>query len=185
MLTNPQFSFCLFIAGRLLLAHSKYNNAPIPENLGAIIASLFEISRHWLGPQNMRDPYGENLASGFARRLVYARDSPSTAPTGCLDIRQTAYCEASEGRGTSNLVDGANHMPDAKDFAVLNDIDTDLCEGTEMPSDLFGHHLSLAFPPLPLSFQHACGQIQNADTLATAWRAQGQCSHSAPPRDVS
>ncbi|KAE8397401.1 hypothetical protein BDV37DRAFT_292156 [Aspergillus pseudonomiae] len=120
ILTNPQFSFCLFIAGRMLLTHSKYYGTPIPSSLDSLIASLFEISRRWAGPQNVQDNQKDNLASGFAKRLVQARDNFPALSKPSLDIRQTAYSENTDDRAlskhvetvsTPTVLDGSSVLP--------------------------------------------------------------------------
>ncbi|KAL4878463.1 fungal-specific transcription factor domain-containing protein [Aspergillus karnatakaensis] len=168
MLTNPQFSFCLFIAGRMLLTHSKYNSIPIPPALDTLISSLFKISARWAGPSDMNSPEKENLASVFAKRLVQARDNLSTATSrGSLDIRQPVYSET-----TDEAVPPPRHHPhpgpepDACQAQSIqpNALYTDFQDTNSNPASTSS--LTLAFPPLPLSFQQSFGPFLDADPFS-------------------
>ncbi|KAL4869461.1 hypothetical protein BDV12DRAFT_185158 [Aspergillus spectabilis] len=163
MLTNPQFSFCLFIAGRMLLTHSKYNSIPIPPALDTLISSLFKISTSWAGPRDMTSPGKENLASVFAKRLVQARDNLSSATArGSLDIRQPVYSETTDEaipqphhhQTTSAKVDPQSIQPNA--------LYTDLHDATSSNAGS-ASSLTLAFPPLPLSFQQSFAPFLDSD----------------------
>ena len=149
MLASPQFSFCLFVAGRMLLTHSAYNKTPLPQELETLIASLLEISRRWEGPQ--KDCH-ENLASVFAKRLIRARDKSSPAlPRTSLDIRQTAYSESTDDscQAPRQASEDLNSSPGMGDSPFSNQLQNN-----------FINPPSLAFPPLPLSFQQPAYQQQ-------------------------
>lgn len=152
-LTNPQFAFCLFICGRMLIAHSFYYNIPLPQEFDNLVRSLQEMSHRWNGAMTE-----SNLASKFAMRLDYARQSGVQS----LDIRQTAYVE--------DQVDGSN----GNSSAIHNDRNTG--ETSQHPLGTFGEimpvaadqgetpdSITLAFPPLPFAFQ-----AQSASRNATA-----------------
>lgn len=167
MLTNPQFSFCLFIAGRMLLTHARYNNVSIPPALDTLIANLLEISTRWAGPRDLSSPEKENLASGFAKRLVHARDN--LLPTArSLDIRQPVYSEtaATEERIPTQESATGNQTPSGAIAPSLHQmpagLSIDNMQGVQENSLYTDFHdtnsdssLTLAFPPLPLSFQHS------------------------------
>ncbi|KAL2849342.1 fungal-specific transcription factor domain-containing protein [Aspergillus pseudodeflectus] len=198
MLTNPQFSFCLFIAGRMLLTHAKYNGhgngtSAVPGALDTLIASLFEISGRWSGPRDVDGSEKENLASVFAKRLVSARDNVSPMARGSLslDIRQTVYSGTEDvaqpsgphpadaaGRmqghaaatangmnmGMGMTTPGPNHCinPSAGSHSSAHP-NTDLTT-LQHPFDLTPDpSLTLAFPPLPLSFQHNFAPFTDTD----------------------
>ncbi|KAL3443893.1 fungal-specific transcription factor domain-containing protein [Aspergillus insuetus] len=211
MLTNPQFSFCLFIAGRMLLTHAKYNGhgsgngsgiSPVPGALDTLIASLFEISGRWAGPRDVDGAEKENLASVFAKRLVSARDNVSPMARGSLslDIRQTVYSGTEDvaqpstshpadaaarhslhrqaampgtapgmgmgiGTTTPGPGGGPNHCTHAPaGGSHLSHANTDLTT-LQHPFDLTPDpSLTLAFPPLPLSFQHNFAPFADTDT---------------------
>lgn len=163
--TNPQFSFCLFIAGRMLLAHARYNNVPIPSALDTLIASLLEISQRWAGRSETTQPRGDNLASSFAKRLIEAQNhNPASTARPSLDIRQTAYSDESKEQppasniGTSpsstftprtvNQASPAVSMNRPK-LQEASNIDT----------------FSLAFPPLPLAFQQDFPALSHSEHL--------------------
>ncbi|KAJ0114020.1 hypothetical protein J7T55_007854 [Diaporthe amygdali] len=79
-LTNPQFAFCLFICGRMLLAHTAYYSIPLPREFDVLLDSLWEISKRW----NLEN----NIAAKFASRLVRARQQGAS-----LDIRQAVFSD--------------------------------------------------------------------------------------------
>lgn len=79
-LTNPQFAFCLFICGRMLLAHAAYYNIALPREFDALLDSLWEISKRW--------KLENNIAAKFASRLLRARQQGAS-----LDIRQAVFSD--------------------------------------------------------------------------------------------
>jgi hypothetical protein len=80
---SPQFTFCLFVAARALLAHSIYYNTALSSNFAGFIASLHDLSRRWNG----NGPQEENLAAQFADRLETAMhaNSPISVRVAALD----------------------------------------------------------------------------------------------------
>ena len=173
ILVSPQFSFCLFIAGRMLLTHSsRYNiaNPMIAPALDTLIASLFEISGRWKGPRSINDAGTENLASAFAKRLVQARDNKmSPVSKLSLDIRQTVYSETTEhddedpamhttGPTSSSTTMAMNqpyhHHQTYRQYGEYQSPDG---------ANTFDPSLTLAFPPLPLSFQQNLAPFLDSD----------------------
>jgi hypothetical protein len=175
-LTNPQFAFCLFICGRMLIAHSAYYGMPLSEVFDVLVDSLVEISRRWNGPHaSVETPRsGDNLASKFACRLSQARQlGPST-----LDIRQPAYSE-NEGLMASLAGTRASKAQDGARFSgtamanQANDItsaisamghinrSSGLVPVSMEQQEASPDSISLAFPPLPIAFQ-APSQPQTA-----------------------
>lgn len=161
--TNPQFSFCLFIAGRMLLAHARYNRVSIPTALDTLIASLLEISQRWTGRGETTEPRGDNLASIFAKRLIEAQnDNPAATSRPSLDIRQTAYSDESKEQPPSSTI---NTSPSDKGSFLLGAVNKsplnkgiDKSKGQE-PFTL--DSFSLAFPPLPPAFQQDFPTVSN------------------------
>lgn len=155
ILTNPQFSFCLFIAGRMLLTHTAYNKTAIPEEFEKLISTLLQISERWAGPQSAASRSKGNLASGFAKRLIHARDnlSPDDWRHLDLDIRQPAYSEQESAQTLDS-----DHSKGIGEEAR----NTQGCYEANFPNTFAGHQdthdrspdsVTLAFPPLPLAFQ--------------------------------
>lgn len=133
-MTNPQFAFALFISARVLHAHAAFHSATLAPAFGSLLTSLQEISRRWKGPH---EGPTENLASRFASRLEeaqYFAHNSDVRPS--LDIRQTAYSDQVEPAIGSNF--------SVDDFSQCS------------PDSI-----SLAFPPLPLSFQHNQTNIES------------------------
>lgn len=79
-LTNPQFAFCLFICGRMMLAHAAYYNIALPREFDVLLDSLWEISKRW--------KLDNNIAAKFASRLLRARQQGAY-----LDIRQAVFSD--------------------------------------------------------------------------------------------
>jgi hypothetical protein len=79
-LTSPQFAFCLFICGRMLLAHAAYYNISLPREFDVLLDSLWEISKRW--------KLENNIAAKFASRLLRARQQGAS-----LDIRQAVFSD--------------------------------------------------------------------------------------------
>ncbi|RAH41023.1 putative C6 transcription factor [Aspergillus brunneoviolaceus CBS 621.78] len=179
ILANPQFSFCLFIAGRMLLVHSQHARLSVSDQLDSIVGSLLEISRRWAGPGATDH---RNLASVFGERLTKARQfmcCNATSPATPLDIRQAAYSESVACAGEASVDvrercgDGVGastgslpHAPQTSSaepgIRWMSIESQSLLEGLGeqdrvanhiSPSDFFNDTLSLAFPPLPQSLQ--------------------------------
>lgn len=148
-LTNPQFAFCLFVCGRMLVAHSLYYQIQLPMELDSLISSLHEMSRRW---GYLRSASTENLASKFALRLEHARRSGLQN----VDMRQAAY---SEDQAPSVIVSPRLGGISKRDI-------TNKHNNSQHPLGTFGEvmplpvrqgdspdSITLAFPPLPLALQ--------------------------------
>jgi len=145
ILTSPQFAFCLFITGRMLLAHAAYYCAPLAVSFDSIVGSLTEISRRWNGPHGTS---GSNLASKFASRLLQTRQEGADS----VDIREPALSEQG-GMATRTKV------TERADMQVHPTVPQQY-GGRIDPYPVMDHRqdgspdsISLAFPPLPPSFQ--------------------------------
>ncbi|GFG23199.1 uncharacterized transcriptional regulatory protein C1683.13c [Aspergillus udagawae] len=201
ILTNPQFSFCLFIAGRMLLTHSTYTKTPVPDQLDSIVASLWETSQRWAGPNT---PGLENLASVFAKRLLNARKHASGRVR--LDIRQTVYSDSIEraeplpeqdSNGNEGPVnsqsrtylprgsfDGSGHSASPNFPAYAGDWgNRDPMQNGPSPNGSLYNALSLAFPPLPLSLQPQYAPLSEAQMLDPALLSKDHIPslYAAPP----
>lgn len=142
ILTSPQFAFCLFICGRMLLAHAAYYGAPLAVSFDSIVGSLTEISRRWNGPHGISEP---NLASKFASRLIQTRQIGAES----VDIQEPALSEqagVTTGTKVADYADVQVHLHPyggrMEPCAVMNHAQ----EGSP-------DSISLAFPPLPPAFQ--------------------------------
>jgi hypothetical protein len=111
---NPQYSFCLFIAGRVL-AHSTYRFLPLHPAFETIVTSLNDIARRWAG---IRDPASaeipEDLASRFASRLERAKHNAMCAKDPkcqhlALGIRQPVYSDQAEVDDAAHSNGTLNH----------------------------------------------------------------------------
>lgn len=167
--TNPQFSFCLFIAGRMLLAHGRYNQAPVPSALNTLIASLLEISQRWTGCSENVVPQGENLASSFARRLIEAQSNSNAAPRPSLDIRQTAYSDESREQHPPATASGTSPCdPSLLPSIAQNTLPHTVYMNHDLPEETYSlDPFSLAFPPLPPAFQQDFSALSSSHPLPT------------------
>ncbi|KAF4417574.1 Zn(II)2Cys6 transcriptional activator [Fusarium acutatum] len=149
VLISPQFSFCLFVCGKMLLTHAAYYQSALTSSFDSVISSLEEISRRWNGEQ---PPARANLASKFCSRLKKARIEGS----GSVDIRE-AFSERQDAIPSSRNADvsfrntGLQRMSTSNEVTVPGALDGEIgINGTQTESP---ESISLAFPPLPLSFQ--------------------------------
>jgi hypothetical protein len=80
-ITHPQLGFCLFIAGRVLLAHATHHGTKLHSVFATISAALQEISARW---DDRRDQHStsssssNNLASRLHSRLLSAQATMSS-----------------------------------------------------------------------------------------------------------
>jgi len=163
--TSPQFAFCLFISGRMLLAHALHYNTSLPPEFDSLIDSLHELSSRWNGQRANKSLSNgpSNLALKFAARLAQARDQgPHT-----LDIRQPAYSEdqslTQEALPASVLHDKSlrnehQAMTNGNGTSQISMTNGQPTSHSTIPADQEGSpdSISLAFPPLPLAFQPHC-----------------------------
>lgn len=160
-ITNPQFSFCLFIAGRVLLAHSTYNGVPLHPAFETISASLAEIGQRWVGAQyDSAAEAPENLALRFSKRLGQAQRAVLGSerlsehdPT--LDIRQPVY---SDQLGRSRASSTTSWQNQEAPLATLGGENvTPHVDHFQSPDSI-----SLAFPPLPMSYENSHGHANGS-----------------------
>jgi hypothetical protein len=158
--TNPQFAFCLFVCGRLLLVHSAFYASDISRVFSSIVESLWEISRRWNGV-TMDGGFEsvENLASRFVRRLLEAQKKGSTSS---MDIRQEAYAQTTDPQH----YDGLLQTPKSCSNASMSDARVDSEQTAIHPRPPISStmvlptqnqdspdSISMAYPPLPPAFQ--------------------------------
>ncbi|KAH7252816.1 hypothetical protein BKA59DRAFT_454027 [Fusarium tricinctum] len=146
---RSQFSFCLFVCGKMLLTHAAYSQSTLASSFDSIITSLEEISQRW---NRYQPPARANLASKFRSRLKKARIEGS----GAVDIRE-AFSEKQDAIPSSTNADISFRSTKLKrtstltEATLLGTVDGEIginSTQTESPE-----RISLAFPPLPLSFQ--------------------------------
>ncbi|KAJ5202360.1 hypothetical protein N7449_004439 [Penicillium cf. viridicatum] len=166
--TNPQFSFCLFIAGRMILAHARYNQVIVPPALDTLIAGLLEISQRWTGRTENIGSAGDNLASTFAKRLVDAQNDSSATRRSSLDIRQTACWDGSKEQPPAQLpTDTSPFQPGIHKSGTSNGEHHSEDTRRQSLQEPYGlDPFSLAFPPLPPSFQQGFPIFSASDPLS-------------------
>jgi hypothetical protein len=145
ILTNPQFAFCLFICGRMLLAHAAYYSTPLAPSFDSLVGSLSEIARRWNGPYGMS---GSNLASKFASRLLQTRQEGAES----VDIREPALSEQDGMPMRTKVAEPPDIQVQARPFPQYG-ASLDACTVMDHRQDGSPDSISLAFPPLPPSFQ--------------------------------
>ncbi|KAH0438958.1 hypothetical protein CcaCcLH18_03104 [Colletotrichum camelliae] len=164
---SPQFAFCLFICGRMFLAHSLYYSVTLPGGFDSLVGSLRMIAKRWNGPGDT----SENLASKFAGRLVQARQQGH----GMLDIRQAVYSD--DRHETSSPMSGNNARTHGTvrlgagrattGFSPKTDglyVDGFGAAGVDFDQEASPDSISMAFPPLPLAF-HAQNPSRGPTTM--------------------
>lgn len=158
---SPQFAFCLFICGRMFLAHSIYYNVALPSGFESLVGSLNTIAKRWNGLGDT----SYNLASKFAGRLVQARRQGH----GMLDIRQAVYSDDTRPEAavaisepnprTPGMARTESHRqsagfsascPPDQDATFLGNLGN---SNMDFEQEASPDSISLAFPPLPISFQ--------------------------------
>lgn len=102
-ITHPQLAFCLFIAGRVLLAHAAHNATPVHKAFATLSAALQEISARWDPLESGRADSEsrsapENLAYRLSGRLLHAQATLHTntmtrEKRATLDIGRPVYFE--------------------------------------------------------------------------------------------
>ncbi|RFU81205.1 zn2 cys6 dna-binding [Trichoderma arundinaceum] len=152
ILTNPQFAFCLFICGRMLLAHAIHYSCPLAPEFESLISSLGEVSRRCNGPHTTTSA-PDNLASKFAVRLDQARQHGAEP----LDIREAAYSQGNSAKASSSAICQQGFSDDGPGIQSAHlgiPVGTKPANASINP-DQEGSpdSISLAFPPLPLAFQ--------------------------------
>ncbi|KAJ4996111.1 Citrinin biosynthesis transcriptional activator ctnR [Colletotrichum sp. SAR 10_66] len=152
---SPQFAFCLFICGRMFLAHSLYYSVTLPGGFDSLVGSLRTIAKRWNGPGDT----SENLASKFAGRLVQARQQGH----GMLDIRQAVYSD--DRHETSSPLSGNSLGPPGAVRSGAGHpnngfsprpggayVDGFGASAVDFDQEASPDSISMAFPPLPLAF---------------------------------
>ncbi|PNP42006.1 hypothetical protein TGAMA5MH_06185 [Trichoderma gamsii] len=151
ILTNPQFAFCLFICGRMLLAHAIHYSCPLAPEFESLISSLREISTRCNGPHTTTAA-PDNLASKFAARLDQARQQGAEP----LDIREAAYSQSSSMKASSSAIrqqSFAGEGPGMQSAHLGIPVGTKSVGMVSRDEEGSPDSISLAFPPLPLAFQ--------------------------------
>jgi hypothetical protein len=179
-LTNPQFAFCLFICGRMLLAHTFYYNISLPKEFDSLIDSLQVMARRWNGDHSTAK---SNLASKFATRLNNARQ----AGLQTLDIRQAAYADNPAGLADGATNASSNTFGDIQNgsstieqrLGAFGEVSPVAVDQGETPDSI-----TLAFPPLPLAFQaqpssrnHTAMPSPNLDRMSRAYFTSSKYSN--------
>jgi len=164
-LVNPQFSFCLFVCGRMLITHAAYSGTPITEEFETLVRALQEVSRRWNGSQaalSLAKPC-DDLASKFASRLL--NDRTSVPDMG--NMRQAVYSDihVTPDPTASPKQHHVEH-PEAIGYGYYNpaanlglpiqwsEKSTACCHVPDVPrQDSPSDKVSMAFPPLPVALE--------------------------------
>ncbi|TDZ34240.1 hypothetical protein C8035_v009529 [Colletotrichum spinosum] len=184
LVVSPLFAFCLFICGRMFLAHSLYYSVALTGDFDSLVGSLRIIANRWSGTGDK----SENLASKFATRLAQARQQGH----GMLDIRQAVYSEdrretpssasgvypGTPGRSLNQQVSGLGLNaagPTEQDATFMGAFHA---VGLDFDQEASPDSISLAFPPLPLAF-HAQNSSRGPTTMPSPAPGHSQTPHMA------
>lgn len=134
------------IDANFILAHAAHNPAPLSDIFADIVSCLQQIAARW---NKGTTASSDNLALRFMRRLQQAQSTINGehAPKSFLDIRQPVYSDdlRMSHPGTRR---GSTQWSAVPQQARKNP------GGPSTPSTGFSpDSMSLAFPPMPLSFQ--------------------------------
>ncbi|KAK9489387.1 fungal-specific transcription factor domain-containing protein [Lipomyces doorenjongii] len=175
-ITNPQFAFCLFIAGRALLARSFFYQQELIPEYHHIVQCLLDLSRRWQGCEDSslhrRHECGDDLALRFGRNLLRAEAHAGELKTR-VDIQQPVYSidseqddanapdieetQCSPSRRTSPNSWNSSHPDHMPSTLAVNANRTQLQNGgnggISLNLEPGPESLSFASPPLPLSFE--------------------------------
>ncbi|KAJ6446085.1 signal peptide-containing protein [Purpureocillium lavendulum] len=183
-LVNPQFSFCLFVCGRMLITHAAYSGTPLTQEFETLVHALQEVSRRWNGSHaslTMAKPC-DDLASKFASRLL--NDRTSVPDMG--DMRQAVYSDVhvtldlpsspkpSHVQGSAaagyDFYNPATNLGQAIQFSENA---PSRCPNTEvLQQDSPPDKVSMAFPPLPVALEMS--------TLGQSSTTQKDLGHVVP-----
>jgi hypothetical protein len=94
---SPQFSFCIFIAARTLLANQLHSESDdeSARHFDLLVASLRIISRRWTAYGSNKD----DLAAKFAQRLEEAKNANSE-----IDARAAVFMDEDQQAGTVSIL---------------------------------------------------------------------------------
>lgn len=117
-ITHPQLAICLFIAGRVLLAHVAHNASDLNPAFHTILAALDEISERWGvgGSVDAGSVWTQNLASRLRSRLSHAKakiysNAESQDKQATLDVSKPVYFEdAARSRAASVGPSDRHHL---------------------------------------------------------------------------
>lgn len=104
-ITNSQFPFYLFIAARVLLTHSIYDQVSLHSAFEDLLSSLIEIACRWTGNKNTASvEETDSPVKHFVHKLRRARENATgqrpSNEQAILDIRQPVYSGDDEGQET-------------------------------------------------------------------------------------
>jgi hypothetical protein len=187
---NPQFSYCLFIAGRALLgmfsktivsshhlwqkiAHASWQYNAFSADVDTAIWCLEIVAERWNGARGSNSNLsGDNLASKFAARLRQAqkrfRSSQSNRENDPpVDIQEPAYAGEDDPRTTASTEGSTD--PTSQPLLGLNtQYSYQLSSGDDPSlSQLYDgftpDSITMAFPPLPAVFSNDLGSFPEND----------------------
>jgi hypothetical protein len=166
-ITHPQLGFCLFIAGRVLLAHATHHGTKLHCVFATISAALQEISARW---DHRRDQHStslsssNNLASRLHSRLLSAEAAMISSVTHQtnripLDVGRPVYSEDRDrSRATSvNPTTCAEHCTHDRPALIYH---ASAVDAFEAPAD--ANQPTVA--PLPLVWDDQANLLANYDT---------------------
>ncbi|KAK7203036.1 fungal-specific transcription factor domain-containing protein [Myxozyma melibiosi] len=155
-IVNPQFGFCLFVCGRMLLCHSSFTNTELLPEFSLIIDALGELALRWRG-----DYYGvgemDNLFARFQRSLISARTQMRANENEKIDIRAPVYAATS-----TREMDQAKSLPQSpatsksQHYATMATFEpSSSSQGIKPNNEMSSERLApnSTSPPLPISFQ--------------------------------
>lgn len=153
-ITHPQMSFCLFMAGRVLLSASCQNRESIDSAFDVISKALSDIAHRWNYLGGLEEPT-QNLAARLRMRLsesravVMARDSTSASGES-LDVTRPVYDEdLARSRAVSEGPNEATEQHQANPRGLHTAV-------PEIPaSEQFLDPFAFSFSPMPVEMEYS------------------------------
>lgn len=164
-IVNPQFGFCLFVCGRMLLCHASFTKTELLAEFAFIVDTLGELARRWRG-----DYYGgmptalsvvernlkevgtmDNLFARFQKSLVNARMQMTLNENEKIDIRAPVYAATSTREMDQTKTAPPSPISGHQTFSSTEAMP--IPEKITYAEIFTGEGISLTSPPLPISFQ--------------------------------
>ncbi|KAF2220424.1 fungal-specific transcription factor domain-containing protein [Elsinoe ampelina] len=178
-ITNPQLSFCLFVAGRMLLANAASTSGPPRTAFWTISDALAEISSRW-SVRDRNSVLTETLASRLSKRLLDAKQSlDSTRDGGAVatdevDVGRPVYSEKLIRSRAGSLGPGRTgeqeHPPQVWPQLDTLSSSQPLNVNMENPSP---DGISMAFPPLPYLWDETEFSMSGMNAMDDVSQASG------------
>lgn len=153
-ITHPQLAFCLFMAGRVLLAGLAGGSADVHPAFDVVSAALSDMAHRW-AQQGKSVSSAENLAARLSKRLseaqaAYMATGPTYNSSSAIDISRPIY-EEEVVRSRAPSVRLESDVSEAEDVGQR----ASHTSGQEVsPSERSLDPFTFSYQPFPLDWGH-------------------------------